>query len=156
MPWRSHEVPVPDELTARQDLATTDFAYACRLDVDTAPARSAEQWARAVFEDAPKALRWFIVSGWIVGLGLRLGSRRSRDYVLGWTIVSNTPDVIVLGVGSFMLTARLVVRVSESDVVHATFVRYDRRPAKLIWPIAAVMHRRIIPLLLRGAAMRAA
>jgi hypothetical protein len=108
-----------------------------------------------VFEDAPRLLRSFMVSGWIVGLGLRLGPRGSRSYVLGWSIVSNTPEVIVLGVGSFMITARLVVRVAESTVVHATFVRYERRPAKVIWPVAAVIHRRVIPFLLRNAAGRA-
>jgi hypothetical protein len=107
-----------------------------------------------VFEDAPRLLRWFIVSGWIVGLGLRLGPRRSRRYVLGWSVVSNTPEVIVLGVGSFMLTARLVVRVAESTVVHATFVRYERAPARIVWPVAAGIHRRVVPFLLGRAAAR--
>src|SRR5438132_7170862 len=100
MPSKTHTVAVPDEIGARQGLAAPDFAYACQLDLNTPATQSAEQWARAVFEDAPRLLRSFIVSGWIVGLGLRLGPRRSRSYVLGWSIVSNTPEVIVLGVGS--------------------------------------------------------
>src|SRR5437588_10180524 len=128
MPAQAHVVAVPDDIDARKDLAAADFSYACQLDLDTPVTQSAEQWARAVFEDAPRLLRWVIVSGWIVGLGLRLGPRRSRSYVLGWSIVSNAPDVIVLGVESFMLTARLVVRLTEATVVHATFVRSDRPP----------------------------
>src|SRR5438445_8000249 len=56
----------------QQGLAAPDFAYACQLDLNTRATQSAEQWARAVFEDAPRLLRSFIVSGWIVGLGLRL------------------------------------------------------------------------------------
>jgi hypothetical protein len=62
--------------------------------------------------------------------------------------------VIVLGVGSFMLTARLVVRVAESTVVHATFVRYERAPARIVWPVAAGIHRRVVPFLLGRAAAR--
>jgi hypothetical protein len=155
MPARAHNVAVPDEIDARHDLAAPDFAYACQLDVDTPTSQSAEHWARSVFENTPRPLRWFIVSGWIVGLGLRLGPRRSKGYVLGWSIVSNTPEVIVLGVGSFMLTARLVVGVTESKVIHATFVRYEHAPARIIWPVAAVVHRRVVPFLLRNAAARA-
>jgi len=143
---------MPDEIDARQDLVPANFSYACELTLDTATAQSAEQWARGVFEGAPRLLRWFIVTGWIVGLGLRLAPRRSRSHVLGWNIVSNSPEVIVLGVESFMLTARVVVRVRESTVVHATFVRYERAPARIVWPIAAVVHRRVIPFLLRNAA----
>ena len=146
---------MPEEIDARHELVPANFAYACQLDLDMDTAQSAEYWARAVFEGAPRSLRWFIVTGWIAGLGLRLGPRRSRSYVLGWNIVSNTPEVIVLGVESFMLTARLVVRVRESTVVHATFVRYERAPARIIWPIAAIVHRRVIPFLLRYAATQA-
>jgi hypothetical protein len=142
------------EIGARHDLSAADFAYACQLELDAPTTQSAEVWARAVFEGAPRLLRWFIVSGWIAGLGLRLGPRRSRRYVLGWSVVSNTPEVIVLGVGSFMLTARLVVRVTESTVVHATFVRYERAPARIVWPVAAVIHRRVVPFLLGRAAAR--
>ena len=156
MRLQPHEVAVPDDIGARQDLPAADFGYACELDLPTPTAQTAEQWARAVFEGPPRLLRWFMVSGWVVGLGLRLGSRRSREYVLGWTIVSNAPEVIVLGVRSFMLTARLVVRVTESDVIHTTFVRYERRPARIIWPVAAMIHRRVIPFLLRNARARVA
>lgn len=44
-----------------------------------------------------------------------------------------------------MLSAHLVVQVQDCKVVHATFVRYERRPARIVWAAAAPIHRRIIP-----------
>jgi hypothetical protein len=147
---------VPEEIRAVETLADPRYAYACEVETASTDIRSAEQWARAVFEGAPTSLRWFIVLGWRVGLGLRLGPRRSPSYVLGWKILSTRPDVIVLGVDSFLLRAQIVVRVQESRVLHATFVRYERRPARVVWAAAAPLHRLVIPFLLRGAAARAA
>jgi hypothetical protein len=40
--------------------------------------RTPEQWARAVFEDAPRPVRWFLVNGFRYGLGLRLASTTSH------------------------------------------------------------------------------
>jgi hypothetical protein len=149
---RTRVVDVPQEIRAVDTLADPDYVYGCeipRLPTDT---RTAEQWARAVFEGAPRLVRWFIVAGWIGGLGLRLGPRPSPSHVLGWKVLSTTPTVAVLGVESFMLSAHLVVRVHESHVLHATFVRYDRPPARIVWAVAAPVHRRVIPFLLRHAA----
>jgi hypothetical protein len=148
---RATQVPLPDEIRALRALPDADFTYACRIDPVAADGRTAEQWARAVFEGAPRLVRLSIVGGWIAGLGLRLGSTRSAQYVLGWTIEASSPDVVILGVRSFMLTARVVVRVSPSEVVHATLVRYDRRLARLVWPAAAVIHRLLVPHLLQHA-----
>ena len=84
----------------------------------------------------PQPLRWFIVTGWIVGLGLRLGPRPSPSHIQGWKILSATPTAIVFGVESFFLSAQLVVQVKDSQVIHATFLRYKRRPARILWAAA--------------------
>jgi hypothetical protein len=52
------------------------------------------------FEDAPLALRWFLLAGWRLVLGLRPGPRASRDHVLGWSIVRLSRETIVLGAES--------------------------------------------------------
>jgi hypothetical protein len=147
-------VAVPEEVGALDTLARPTYTYACQMTVSAADDRSAEQWARAIFEGAPRLMRWLIVAGWKVGLGLRLGPRRSPSHVLGWSILSTTPTAVILGVRSFVLTAHLVVRVQDSQVVHATFVRYERSLARVLWTAAAPIHRRVIPYLLNHAAAR--
>jgi len=61
-------------------------------------AHSPEQWARAAFEEAPPAVRRFVLFGWVHVLRLRLGPRHSSTHVMGWKIVSDSTDRIVLDV----------------------------------------------------------
>lgn len=152
---KARQVEVPPAIAALNPLSDPSYTYACELIVPAGDGRCAEQWARAVFEGAPRPLRWFVVAGWIVGLGLRLGPRPSLSHVLGWEILSCTPELIVLGAESFALSSRLVVRVEDSRVVHATFVHYQRRLARILWAAAEPIHRRVIPYLLGYASREA-
>ena len=145
-------VALPEEIRSLDTLADPDYTDACEITISNSDTRSPDQWARAIFEDAPRALRWFVVSGWIAGLGLRLGPRPSPAHVLGWKILTATPSVIVLGVHSIVLSNHLVLRVQDSSIVLATFVRYERRPAPIVWGVAQPIHRRVVPYLLRRAA----
>ena len=149
---KAREIQVPEATFALDTLASPTWTYTCELATSKADRRSAEGWARAVIEGAPRLLRWFVVTGWIVGLRLRLGPRRSTDLVAGWEIVSSTPTAVILAVGSFALSAHLVVQVEDSRIIHSTFVRYDRWPARFMWTVAAPIHRRVIPYLLEHAA----
>lgn len=113
--------------------------------------RSPEQWARATFEQAPRAVRWFLRAGFRFVLGLRLGPRRSPRHVFGWTIVEEGPDSITLELRSWCLTSRLLFRTHDSLLTQSTFVRYDRPVAAVIWAPVGIVHRQIIPRLLRRA-----
>jgi hypothetical protein len=153
---RPHRIPVPDAVASLSPLGRADYTYACEVVASPGDGRSAEAWARAVFEGGPGPMRAFIVAGWIAVLRLRLGPRRSPEGVLGWRIESATPGAVVLGVESFALTNRLVVQVIEGQLVHATFVRYDRRIAgRLLWGLARPIHQVAIPYLLGHAARSA-
>jgi hypothetical protein len=149
---RAHAVSPPDE--ARR-LAFDDpgFAYACqRLTGDHGAGLTAEQWARQVFEGAPQPLRGLIVAGWVGVLRLRLSRPRSSpSHVLGWELISATPTSAVLGVGSFALTARIVVQTADGKVTHSTFLRYDRPVGRVLWALAEPVHRAVIPFLLNRA-----
>ena len=51
---------------------------------------------REVLEGAPRPVRWFVLFGWRVGLGLRPRAVASPTHVLGWRVVSRTPRVVIL------------------------------------------------------------
>jgi hypothetical protein len=138
---------------ANDRLGTSNYAAAWEVAVAGASGRSAEIWARAIFEDAPRALRLFIVAGWICGLGLRLGPRPSPTHVLGWEIASRETDRIILSVRSVVLgTARFVLSVQESRIVLVSSVGYERPWAGVVWRIVTPLHHRIVPYLLAHAA----
>lgn len=118
--------------------------------------RTPEQWARAVFEDAPPAVRWFLVAGFRYGLGLRFGPYPSPDHVLGWAIIDRTANSITLESRSWLLTSRVVFRTETARVSQSTYVRYDKRIAAVIWPPISILHRQIVARLLRHAAVRRA
>jgi hypothetical protein len=114
--------------------------------------RSPEQWARAVFEGAPTPMRWFLVAGFRFGLGLRFGPRRSPQHVLGWAIVERGTSSLTLEARSWLLTSRLVFQTEGSRLTQSTLVRYDRPIAAVIWPPVSILHRQIVPYLMRHAA----
>jgi hypothetical protein len=149
MPVRARRVEVTEEAT---NFGSTDYASAFEVTVRGTDVRSPEQWARAIFEEAPKAMRWFVLVGWKYVLGLRLGPRLSPSHVLGWKIVSMAPDTIVLDSRSALMTAHKVLRVHSTRIVVTTFVRYERRPAQPIWLAVAPVHHRTEPYFLGHAA----
>lgn len=119
-----------------------------------AAGRSPEQWARAGVGDAAGLAGQFV---WRVLLGLGLGPRRSPDHVGGWKIADRGESWIRLEAASWFLTAHIVVQVEEEQLSVATFIRYDLRLARLVWPPLSIGHRQAMPGLLRHAvrAMRA-
>ncbi len=129
-----------------------DSVVAFSIDVSHGDDRSAEQWARAAFEGAPTGLRWLMVAGWRLALGLRLGPLGSADHILGWSIAGRNQDETVLESRSSFVSAQNVFRREGTRLVWSTVVHYDRPIAKLIWPPVALLHCRIAPYTLRRAA----
>jgi hypothetical protein len=129
-----------------------DYTDAFEVSPPSPDRRSAEQWSRAVFEGAPRPVRWFLLTGWRVVLGLRPGPQRTSGHVLGWRIVSHRPDTIVLEMRSPIMTARLVLRVSAAKVFLSTNVHYTAPAARPLWTIVGPIHRQAIPYLLGRAA----
>lgn len=152
---RARRIDPSEQLRALDTLGEPHYAAAWEVAIADGDTRSAEQWARATFEDAPRALRTFIVTGWTIGLGLRLGPRPSPNHVLGWKIATAATDLIVLSVQAALLgTAHLVFQVEGSRVVVGSFVRYEKRGARLIWAATQPLHHQIVPYLLGRAASR--
>jgi hypothetical protein len=134
-----------------QSFAHPDYASAFEV---LAPGtdHTAEQWARAMFEAAPAAVRWLLVVGWKYVLRFRLGPRASPDHVLGWKIVAKAPDSIVLELQSPLMSAQKILRTEQSRTFTMTLVRYERRFARALWLAATPVHHRTEPYLLGRAA----
>lgn len=129
-----------------------DFACAYEVAVSADDDRSSEQWARAVWEGAPRPLQWLMLVGWRVVLGFRLGPRHSPDHILGWRIVDHHREETVCALNSRFLNAHNVFRRVDRRFVWSTFVSYRRPPARLIWPPVSLLHRALVRIALRRAA----
>jgi hypothetical protein len=129
-----------------------DFACAYQVAIAPGDDRSSEHWARAAWEGAPAPLRWFMVAGWRLVLGLRLGPLHSPDHVLGWPIVTRGPDETGCQLRSGFLEAYNLFRKVDGTLVWSTFVTYERPMARVIWPPASLVHRLLLRVVLRRAA----
>ncbi len=129
-----------------------DYRDAFEVSTDKADTRTSEQWLRAVFEDAPRPMRWFLLLGWRGVLGLRLGPRPSPDHILGWRIASREPDEVHLELHSVFMHAQLFLHLSNLTAVWSTHVYYTRPLARPLWAAVGVIHRQMIPYLLGRAA----
>lgn len=146
------EIPVRDDARERSRFPVTDYAdnFETEAEVSTAP-RSAEQWARVMFEGAPVGLRTLLVRTWPL-LGVRLGPLYSAGYVLGWRILKSTPDFVVLQARSGAgITVRLVVQTDGRSVLAGTFVRCQGLLARALWFAIAPIHRLVLSRLLGEA-----
>jgi hypothetical protein len=136
------------------DADSADWSCGFSVEVPSRDERSPEEWARAIWEDAPVAMRWLTVAGWRFVLGLRLGPRHSPDHVLGWRIIRRVRDETVVELESVFLTAHNVFRRDGTSLLWSTFVQYDRPIAALIWRPASLLHRSLARYALRRAGSR--
>ena len=125
-----------------------DYVDVFTATTDAAALASPERWARAGVEDAAGSAGQFV---WRRILALRLDGRPSPERIGGWTIADRGDDWIRLEARSWCLTAHILVQAGRTELTIATFIRYDRPPASLVWPRLAVAHRRAMPGLMRRA-----
>jgi hypothetical protein len=152
-PRRVQRVEVPELIAASFARSTANYAVAFALATETAQSRTPVQWAKAVFEDAPAALRRCMVFGWRRILGLKLGPLTSDDYVLGWAISDGdlVPGSTALVAESRLLRAYNTVSVDRSTVTWVTLVHYSSATARVVWALARPIHHLTIRSLLGRA-----
>lgn len=150
---RAQRTAVPATLARGHGLAgEPDYTVAFALAVPDAADRTAQDWARTVFEKGPTALRPALIAGWRLGLRFDLGPRHSPTHVLGWRILEDAPERIVLTAPSPLVEATNSVLVEESTVTWATQLRCRRTAGRLLWQAIAPVHERTLPHLLTHAA----
>ena len=145
MPTVVQQHNVPEAIRSLSTLASPDYVDLFTIATDRAAGRSPEQWARAAVEAAGLAGQFV----WRVLCGLRLERRPSPDYVGGWKIADRGDRWIRSEAASWFMTAHIVVQVDDGQLSVATFVRYDRPIAALVWPPLSAGHRLAMPGLLR-------
>lgn len=131
-----------------------DYADAFEIEVVEQESRSAEQLARFALEEASPSVRRTIQIAHRTLLRFQVGPASSRDHILGLTIVTSRPDVVVLEGVSHILRAVIVVKKTEPRrLLISTYVFYLRPAvAGLLLKIVGPVHRRIAPYLLERTA----
>jgi hypothetical protein len=142
---------VPESVRALGSLTAIDYADLFTLTTTTEA--TPERWARAMFGNVPSLGELLI---WRGVLGLRLARGRSPATVGGWRIGGRGADWIRLEAASASLSCNLLVQTGEGRVSLVTFLHYDRRLGRVVWPPLSGIHRRLVPGVLRGGATRAA
>lgn len=144
-------IDVPESARRLCTLAGVDYADAFLVEIRAPVELTGEQWARAVLEGAPPRLRSRLSWGWFV-LGLRLGSVRSADLVLGWEVRRNTPDHVLLAASSRVgMPGELLFAVRPDGLLFATFLEQQSPIARVVWVRIAAHHRRVVRHLLARA-----
>jgi hypothetical protein len=149
---RVRQVTLPPSARALSTFSRIDYHDAFLVETGPDHDRTAEQWARAMLEQAPVSTRNALARGWSM-LGLRLGSARSDHCVLGWEIRRATPDAVLLGArGRLGLSGELLFARQQGALLFATFVRLDNVVARTLWAAIEPRHRRVVRHLLERAA----
>jgi hypothetical protein len=151
MPGTVRQIDVPRGARKLCTLPEIDYEDAFLVEVPGLGDRTAEQWARAVVEDAPAVIRSALLRGWSA-LGLRLGPTGSDGFVLGWELRSSTPDFALLGASSRLgLPAQLLFKRQHQRLLFATFVQQQNPVARAMWAGVEPIHRPIVRKLLEHA-----
>jgi hypothetical protein len=143
---------VPQALAALDTLVYPDYTDVVTGPVSSTSDMTPEQAARAVLGNLPRSLVLFVPFAQRAVLGLRLRLRPSPDHLLGWKIAARGEDWIRIEAASWFLTGHVVMQATDGVLSFATFVRYDRWLAALVWPPVSLIHRQVAIALVRSAA----
>jgi hypothetical protein len=142
---------VPEEIRSL-GLEGADYADIVSAPLPDGPGRTPEQWMVDGLRVLPGALTRAIPLIHRGLLGLRVKLPPSADQPLGWSVAERDRDHISIEAAGPLIAARVVVHVGPTHGSLASFVRYERRLAALIWPPVSLIHRRVALALVRGAA----
>jgi hypothetical protein len=150
------QIEVPITARALCTLARIDYADAFVLETSLGIDRTPEEWARAILEGAPTALRTKLLLGWSA-IGLKVARGRSARSVLGWQLRASGPEFVLLGADSRIgMPGELVFLPGHDKLVFATFVQQDNFIARAVWAATEPTHVPVVRDVLEQAARRLA
>jgi hypothetical protein len=141
---------VPEAIRSLGALANSDYADIVTATIGETSAEP-EQLIEAALKGVPRGLLAFVPIVQRVVLGLRLELRPSPDHLLGWKIAERNENWIRIEAVSWFLTGHVVMRVEDGQLSFASFIRYDRWLAALVWPPVSLIHRQVALALVRSA-----
>jgi hypothetical protein len=147
-------IPVPPEVFALELLDRVDYSDA--FEARTGCRRSPGDWGELIIESASPALTAFVRAVHRHVGRMRLAERGEPDHPLGWTILDQTQQHLVLGVDGGIVTPRLVIATDADRVLAVTLLRYEAPVARPLWWLIAPIHRAVARHLLAGGVQRAA
>jgi hypothetical protein len=151
---RVRQIAVPASARALSTLARVDYADAFLVDVPVGE-RTADGWARQIFEEAPAATRHGLWAAWTT-LGVQRRSGPRERVVFGWDLRRFTPDVAVLATRSRLgIAAELLVERRSEALLFCTLVHQRNRLGRAAWPAVEAMHRPVVRAVLESASRRA-
>jgi hypothetical protein len=144
-------VELPEFARRVSTLSGIDYTDCFVLDAGPDAKLTGEQWAREMLEGAPERLRASLRRGWFA-LGLRLGSVRSPEHVLGWEVRQSNNEYALLGATSRLgMPAELLFVGQPDGLLFATLVGHHNPLARAVWKRITPLHERVV----RGALERA-
>jgi hypothetical protein len=150
------QIAVPIAARALCTLPRIDYADAFVLETGPVDERTPEEWARAILEGSPTALRTKLLLGWSA-IGLKVAHGRSTRSVLGWDVRASGPDFVLLGADSRIgMPGELLFMPGREKLVFATFVQQDNFIARAVWAATEATHVPVVRGLLEHAGRRLA
>jgi hypothetical protein len=147
-------VPLPADARALTTLSRIDYEDAFLLDAGVN--RSAEEWVRAMLNDAPLSVRSRLVAGWLA-LGLNLRGPWSAHRVLGWKVQHSDPNFVLLAADSWLgLRGQLLFRSEPHGLLFATFIQHSNPLVRSLWAKITQRHQQVVHSLLVHAGRREA
>jgi hypothetical protein len=142
---------VPEDIRSLGALANADYTDIVTAAIGDMPGRTPEQLIQAALNDLPRALLVLIPFVQRVFLGLRLKLKPSPERLLGWEIADRGESWVRIEAASWFLTGHVVMHADQGRLSFASFIRYDRRLAALVWPPISLIHRQVALALVRSA-----
>jgi hypothetical protein len=150
------QIAVPIAARALCSLARIDYADAFLLETGPGDDRTPEEWARAILEDAPTAVRSKLLLGWSA-IGLKVANGHSARSVLGWDVRASGLEFVLLGADSRIgMPGELLFMPGRDALVFATFVQQNNPIARAVWAATESTHVPVVRDLLEQAGRRLA
>jgi len=136
-------------------LTTTSLSridYGDEFSVTAPRSLSPEACLRKILGDTPDISQKFI---WTGLLGFPLQTKRSSETIAGWSVTGRGHDWIRIENRSWFLSANIICRTNGGKLFIATLLKYEHWFGKWWWAPLAIIHRGIMPGLLRKGMARA-
>jgi hypothetical protein len=142
---------VPEAIRSLALLADADYADIVTATIDETSSKTRDQLIHAALKGVPGGLLILIPFVQQGVLGLRLKLRPSPDHLLGWKIADRGENWVRIEAASWFMTGHVVMHIDEGRLSFASFIRYDRWLARLVWPPVSLIHRQVALALVRSA-----